>query len=617
MSDDVVIKDAVLANQFVATDEIAGRHFQIIKLAFGADGVANLIDAANRLPVEIPVSDADYQPGYSSPTAASGAFSTDPSGNLLTRGQILTDEGTFRINFANASLAVQVAPAATLSGGVFTGITAGVDLHVGDYIRFDADTADTAWAQVIWLSGNTAEVESYSGGSTSGAVSRALVAPFTGTGGSISVASGQLTITSGIVSGSRTGVRRHVDYAPLVFRARLSLSQRVANQDFILGLAESQTGPRWFARFRFNGATNTVVICETGRNPTSAPSAAETEQTTVTIPATSALQEFRVEVLTEVVRFFVGTNLLAEHSRVIPSQHDEMDAFAYWDNTGVTTTSSAVLDYITVKNHNKIEIGVLSDAEQIAVRAAASPVITFDVTGTVAINTTLVQLNCSQYQGISIHCHSIGTSGVITPEWSADNANWTTATVTTVAGANATTLAGTTNYVFPRAACYFRLRMSTAANTTRTLVHVQGMSFPVVPWRATQPVSGTVTATVTSTRVTPNAADGHSSTQHTISAASTNDTLTRNAAAAIGLIVVTNSNVAARYFKLYNKASAPTSGDTPIMTVLLPPNSTTVIGGNSPIRCSTGIGWRLTTGIAVADTGAVGAAEHAVSIFYT
>lgn len=140
---------------------------------------------------------------------------------------------------------------------------------------------------------------------------------------------------------------------------------------------------------------------------------------------------------------------------------------------------------------------------------------------------------------------------------------------------------------------------------------------PAAQVSGTQPVSGTVTATVTSTRITPNAADGHSSHYHLVSAASTNETLVLTGARSIGLITATNINASARYLKLYNKATAPTSSDTPAMTILLPPNQTTVVGGNSPIRLPLGLGIRLTTGIAVADTGAVSASEHTVSIAYT
>lgn len=164
-----------------------------------------------------------------------------------------------------------------------------------------------------------------------------------------------------------------------------------------------------------------------------------------------------------------------------------------------------------------------------------------------------------------------------------------------------------------------RVRATARTSGTQSWRFVQGTyatePIPAAQVSATQPISGTVT--VTSTRITPNAADGHSSAYHLISAASTNDALVLTGARSIGLIAATNINAAIRYLKVYNKATAPTSADTPIMTIALKPGETTFVDANSPIRCSLGIGIRLTTGIAVADTGAVAAAEHSVSIMYT
>lgn len=507
MADNIDIKDAATATRTVATDEIGGVSYQRVKATFGTDGTATDVSAAAPFPTAIIAPEASYLPGYDGPSAAPGQLNVDPGGSLLARAQVLTDEGTFRVNFANSALAVSIPGTPARTGAVITGLTlTGFDLHVGDYFKFDAD-AESAWTQVdAILSATSIQVTGYTGSATSGAASRSLVDPFTGTGGSMSVASGQLTINSGTTASVRTGVLRIVDYGPLVWRSRFSLSQRVANTDFHAGLAENETlTARWFARFRFTGATNTSVICESGRNPTTAPSASETQSTTVTIPATSSAQEFRIEQFTESVRFYVGSALVAEHTLVIPSQHDEMVGLLKWENTGVPTTSAAVVDYLTVKNHDKLEIGVMSDAEMIGVRAASGPVFAYNVSGVIAINTVLVQLDCMQYQGISVHCHAIGTTGVITPEWSADNTNWTIATVTTVAGADATTLAATTNYLFARAARYFRLRLSTATTAAATTVYVQGLPFAAPTRLATQPVSGTV-AVSGSTALTPGTA---------------------------------------------------------------------------------------------------------------
>jgi hypothetical protein len=115
------------------------------------------------------------------------------------------------------------------------------------------------------------------------------------------------------------------------------------------------------------------------------------------------------------------------------------------------------------------------------------------------------------------------------------------------------------------------------------------------------------------------AAQGASTTHHAISAATTNATSVKASAGTINTLQISNVNAAARYLKLYNKASAPTVGtDTPVMTIYLPPTSNQTINtGAYGIRFSTGIAYALTTGITVADATAVAASEHSVGIFYT
>ncbi len=98
-------------------------------------------------------------------------------------------------------------------------------------------------------------------------------------------------------------------------------------------------------------------------------------------------------------------------------------------------------------------------------------------------------------------------------------------------------------------------------------------------------------------------------------AASTNSTSVKATSGNVFSIVGVNTNAAARYLKLYNKATAPTVGtDTPIATLYLPP---TAVGGGQfsfdfsgqPLNFSLGIGYALTTAAADADTGALTAGD--------
>lgn len=69
------------------------------------------------------------------------------------------------------------------------------------------------------------------------------------------------------------------------------------------------------------------------------------------------------------------------------------------------------------------------------------------------------------------------------------------------------------------------------------------------------------------------------------------------------------------YLKVYSKATAPSSADTPLMTIPIPPNS----AGNTPLPAAVfalGIGIRCTTGVADADTTSPATNNCIVDILY-
>lgn len=102
-----------------------------------------------------------------------------------------------------------------------------------------------------------------------------------------------------------------------------------------------------------------------------------------------------------------------------------------------------------------------------------------------------------------------------------------------------------------------------------------------------------------------------------ISAATTNATVVKASAATLFSIYAFNTNAAARYLKLYNKATAPTVGtDTPVMTILLPPSVPVNINSVFGITFTSGLSFALTTGIADTDTTAVAANEIVVNTSY-
>lgn len=224
---------------------------------------------------------------------------------------------------------------------------------------------------------------------------------------------------------------------------------------------------------------------------------------------------------------------------------------------------------------------------------------------------TFSAINCS-FEG---NLEDSGDTGWFTIQAVRSNAN----TIETATG----NLSATPSYAWELSVnALARVRVRCTARTSGTqnwrfrLGSYATEPIPASQVTATQPVSGTVT--VVSTRITPNAADGHSSTHHSISAATTNSTSVKGSAASVGVIELSNNSATACYFKLFNSATAPVVGSsTPVMTKLLPPNTSLSITGNSPIRLSAGLGYSITRNVAVADTTSIGANEVTVSIFYT
>ncbi len=91
----------------------------------------------------------------------------------------------------------------------------------------------------------------------------------------------------------------------------------------------------------------------------------------------------------------------------------------------------------------------------------------------------------------------------------------------------------------------------------------------------------------------------------------------KNSAARIVFIHAFNNHATdVRFLKLYNKATAATSSDTPVYTIPLSSKGGFTVTGPMLARFGTGLSLRATTDVADAGTGAPGANEVLVNITY-
>ena len=199
----------------VATDEVAGRHLQIIKVAFGADGAATLVDAGAGLPVDTglaqPLTDAQLR-----------ATAVPVSGTVT----------------ANTGLTQPLTDAQLRADAVPVSIEAPTFMRVG-------------FAEV--------------GSGLVGKAAQSLTLKQTGAGMAVSQSGGNLVITTGTTTNAETVIQSNDAFTGSLFaRSKVTLSQRIANQTFRLELADL-VGEG--LSYTINSATSITVTFPAGTNP--------------------------------------------------------------------------------------------------------------------------------------------------------------------------------------------------------------------------------------------------------------------------------------------------------------------------------------------------------------
>lgn len=292
-----------------------------------------------------------------------------------------------------------------------------------------------------------------------------------------------------------------------------------------------------------------------------------------------------------------------------------------------STSVSADGDYTTL---NMDEAGRLKVSTQPGTTAA--------VKANITANAQTVPINVERASNLTISMVATTLSGHnATFEYSNNSTNGTDGnwygvqvvrsnanTVETTTGA----LAATPVYGWEASVnAYKWFRVRATAHTSGTAAYIlQPGSYatepiPAIQVTGTQPVSGTVTATVTAGTVNPVVP----ATPYFLnSAATTNGALILAGTSNVSSFYATNEGATAAYIKLYNKAAAPTVGtDVPEMTIPVPaavggvPGVATIPIGFHGFRFALGLGIAITRNAVHTDTTAIGAGEVKVKLSRT
>jgi hypothetical protein len=285
----------------------------------------------------------------------------DPSGQLSTRGNITSDDIglydcfpgsiptnlTGTCNFTNGSTNVS---------GVGTSFLTQITYF--SYVKVSTDS-ETYYARVLNVISNTQLTLSSPYLGTTGIGQSAVVSNYvttTGTG-TISEGSCVLTLGSGTTNGNVAGVFTSIDYLPVQFTFIInSISQRIVNQNLVVGFQDTQNAnPIAQAVIVFSGANSSQVILRNSEN-----SGTYTYNNTVTLPnglTTASRITFSILVKQTGIYYYANNILLGNAISQAPNFYLNMNAVAYWQNTGIPASSSTVsFDTFIIRDFEEIQV---------------------------------------------------------------------------------------------------------------------------------------------------------------------------------------------------------------------------------------------------------------------
>lgn len=283
------------------------------------------------------------------------------------------------------------------------------------------------------------------------------------------------------------------------------------------------------------------------------------------------------------------------------------------------------------------DLNILNMDEEGRLKVASKPASYSATTGNVTSATSAIPINTERFSNLMIHCSGTFAGANCTFEGSLNSTNGTDGNWFGVQAirSNANTIETTTGVLAAAPAYawelsvnalkYFRIRATAWTSGTQVWTMIPGTyatePIPGAQVSGTQPVSGTVTATVTAGTVNPVVP----ATPYFLNAAATtNGALILTGTSNLSSFYATNEGASAAYVKLYNKATAPTVGtDVPEMIIPISAAAAGVPGVANPnigfhgFRFALGMGIAVTRNAVYTDTTAIAANEVKVKLSRT
>lgn len=283
----------------------------------------------------------------------------DGEGSLVSRGSVLTDEGSFRNDFTGESLTQELSGTSTFTSGspyvVGSGSLFLSEVQRTAYVKPSMGD-ETTWGKVARIITDTRLqlTEPYSGETISGSMLQAEAIPFYWgpTTGQLGVSGSKINISSGVSGSSGIGFHREGDYGPMKLTGWLSLTNRQPSHRSWIGFQDDPTP----------ASASYGVICEFSGSEIGSGSFVtfyhgEEERTNFAFPSGSTTNDqlkYVFEVTPETCSLSIGNTQVAVHELHIPAPYDDMELVAGIEVGEDSDESSMQIDCVLFQNFNLI-----------------------------------------------------------------------------------------------------------------------------------------------------------------------------------------------------------------------------------------------------------------------
>jgi len=287
-------------------------------------------------------------------------LNTDPRGFLNTRSVNHTDEGSFRDDFTGTALETALTGTLTFTNGSDLVSGSGTlfltELNRDAYIKITAHS-ETFYTRVSDIIDDTNLIldGDYGGATASASAIKSMWKTTTAPSGSITVSSSEVLINIGTVNGERSTIEHSGDYLPYILNFKARLSQRIADQEAIIGFYDDISSITAQAVVVFDGILPNFIKFRTSSSDLST----EIEETPIFLQniATSDNLQFDIDLVATQATLSVNGQVVAIHKEHIPSPYQVLEIGASIKNTGTTGSSTTLyLKYILFQNMNQVQV---------------------------------------------------------------------------------------------------------------------------------------------------------------------------------------------------------------------------------------------------------------------